>query len=200
MDVQMPEMDGLSATGAIRELEASTGGHLPIVGVTAHAMKGDRQRCLEAGMDGYLAKPVRPETLFAAIDDALEGRAVPVTATAPPAPPVVLDEAALVALVGGDRSLLLQLAQLFAQDAPRRLVEMRRALDAADFNALVRAAHSLKGSAASVCGRSTAAGAQALESAARAADREAARSACEGLSIEVERLQAALFAVAGAST
>jgi len=113
---------------------------------------------------------------------------------------VVLDEAALLALAGGDRSLLLQLAQLFAQDAPRRLAEMHRALDAADFGALRRAAHTLKGSAASVCGRSTAAGAQALESAAQAADREAARRVYEELSIEVERLRAALFGVAGAST
>ena len=67
MDVQMPEMDGLEATAAIRERERATGGHLPIVAVTAHAMKGDAERCLAAGMDGYVAKPLQPRELEAAI-------------------------------------------------------------------------------------------------------------------------------------
>jgi CheY-like chemotaxis protein len=60
MDVQMPDVDGLTATGIIREREKASGGHLPIVAMTAHAMTGDRQRCLDAGMDGYLAKPIDP--------------------------------------------------------------------------------------------------------------------------------------------
>jgi len=68
MDVQMPVMDGLQATTAIRERERLTGGHLPIIAMTAHAMKGDRERCLSAGMDGYVAKPIRPSELFEAIE------------------------------------------------------------------------------------------------------------------------------------
>jgi CheY-like chemotaxis protein len=71
MDVQMPEMDGLEATLAIRQNERETGGHLPIVAVTAHAMKGDRERCIEAGMDGYVSKPVVPNVLFKAMADVL---------------------------------------------------------------------------------------------------------------------------------
>jgi CheY-like chemotaxis protein len=67
MDVQMPEMDGLEATAAIRQSERETGGHLPIVGVTAHTMKGDRERCLDAGMDGYVTKPVQAQVLFQAM-------------------------------------------------------------------------------------------------------------------------------------
>lgn len=69
MDVQMPEMDGLEATAAIRARERSTNTHLPIVAMTAHAMQGDRERCLAAGMDGYVSKPLKPADLFAAIED-----------------------------------------------------------------------------------------------------------------------------------
>jgi CheY-like chemotaxis protein len=67
MDVQMPEMDGFEATSAIREAERITGGHTPIIAMTAHAMAGDRQRCLTAGMDGYISKPIQAQTVFEAI-------------------------------------------------------------------------------------------------------------------------------------
>ena len=70
MDVQMPEMDGFEATAAIREAERLKGGHTPIIAMTAHAMAGDRQRCLDAGMDGYLSKPIQPQTVYEAIDNA----------------------------------------------------------------------------------------------------------------------------------
>ena len=69
MDVQMPEMDGFEATAAIRERESDPGRHIPIVAMTAHAMAGDRERCLEAGMDAYVSKPLRPDELLAAVDD-----------------------------------------------------------------------------------------------------------------------------------
>jgi CheY-like chemotaxis protein len=71
MDIQMPEMDGLEATVAIRENERQSGGHVPIVALTAHAMKGDRERCLEAGMDGYVTKPVVQQVLFQTMADVL---------------------------------------------------------------------------------------------------------------------------------
>jgi len=76
MDVQMPEMDGLAATRELRRTEEETGGHLPVVAMTAYAMKGDRERCLEAGMDAYLPKPINSRELFQAIAAALPlGRA-----------------------------------------------------------------------------------------------------------------------------
>jgi CheY-like chemotaxis protein len=74
MDIQMPEMDGFEATAAIRQSERGTGRHQPIVAMTAHAMKGDDQRCVNAGMDGYLAKPIRGEELYALLEGFQETR------------------------------------------------------------------------------------------------------------------------------
>src|SRR5207253_8590609 len=94
MDVQMPEMDGLEATRAIRGLETGSEGRVPILGVTAHAMKGDRERCLGAGMDGYLPKPIRPASLFAAIEAAVsQDPSIPVPPEEAAANEIVLDEA-----------------------------------------------------------------------------------------------------------
>src|SRR6185295_16160712 len=76
MDVQMPEMDGLAATAAIRAEEQGTDRHLPIVALTAHAMKGDRERCLEAGMDAYVSKPLRAQELFATVAELLARPAI----------------------------------------------------------------------------------------------------------------------------
>ena len=76
MDVQMPEMDGLEATTIIRAREQADGGHLPVLALTAYAMKGDEDRCLHAGMDGYVSKPVRPEELFAAIELVLAAKQI----------------------------------------------------------------------------------------------------------------------------
>ena len=85
-DLRMPELDGLETTSAIRKRERSTGGHIPIVALTAHVVKGDAERCLAAGMDAYLAKPLRGRDLFAAIESVLEPGRVPAsTETAAPA-------------------------------------------------------------------------------------------------------------------
>jgi CheY-like chemotaxis protein len=76
MDLQMPEMDGLEATAAIRAREAVSGGHLPIIALTAHAQSGDRDKCLSAGMDGYISKPIQPHELTEAIEKAMKRDAV----------------------------------------------------------------------------------------------------------------------------
>jgi len=76
MDVQMPDMDGMEATRVLRERESKTGTHLTVVGVTAHAMAGDRERCLQAGMDGYLSKPIRPTELDELLDRLMAARSL----------------------------------------------------------------------------------------------------------------------------
>jgi CheY-like chemotaxis protein len=196
MDVQMPEMDGLAATAAIREFEAGRGERVPIIGVTAHAMKGDRERCLAAGMDGYVSKPIRPVTLFAAIDELVNaGTSSPQLAAEAPANGKILDEAALMALVAGDARLLAELVALFLEDSPQRLAAMARALESGDRGLLEREAHTLKGSSGTLCAPRTAAAAMRVEELARG-DLAEARRAHGVLGNEVRKLQEALTELA----
>jgi two-component system, sensor histidine kinase and response regulator len=200
MDVQMPEMDGFEATAAIREMEARTGRRVPIVGVTAHATARDRRLCLAAGMDTYLSKPIRPDMLFAAIDEVIPGRErAPARRAADHslAAIEVLDEAGILAVVSGNPGLLRELAELFLEDSPLRLLEIRKALDSGDLDALQRGAHTLKGSASSLCGKRTAELALRLEELADTRDLPAARLSFAALADEVGRLQRALVRLAG---
>ncbi len=120
MDVQMPEMDGLQATAIIRENEKGTGSHVPIVAMTAHAMKGDKERCLAAGMDGYLSKPIRTQELF----DVLEYLAGAPTDTAveqqsvSPAKQEALDKNSILAAFEGDKDLIREVLGLFMNEGP----------------------------------------------------------------------------------
>jgi two-component system, sensor histidine kinase and response regulator len=201
MDVQMPEMDGFAATAAIRDMEMGTGRRVPIVGVTAHATARDRRLCLAAGMDTYLSKPIRPDMLFAAIDEVIPGRE-----RAPASPPAtdqslgaveVLNEAGILAVVSGNPDLLRELAELFLEDSPLRLLEIRKALDSGNLEALQRAAHTLKGSASSLCGKRAAELALRLEELADTGDLPAARLSYPALADEVGKLQRALVLLAG---
>jgi PAS domain S-box-containing protein len=136
MDVQMPEMDGFAATATIRESERDSSAHLPIFAMTAHAMKGDELRCLAAGMDGYISKPVD----FSKIRLVLDG----VRAQAPnPAP--VWDQRHALSGVGGDEHLLREIAEMFLQEYPQAVSDLRRALAGRDAEMLGRFAHRLKG-------------------------------------------------------
>ena len=145
MDVQMPEMDGLQATTLIRERERVTGTHIPIIAVTAHAMKGDRERCLAAGMDAYITKPINPAELAATIQAAFPAGA---KLSAIPVEPIAEgpSDAELLARFDGDSELLKELAGIFLQECPKMLDEIREALRTGDAKTLERAAHTLKGS------------------------------------------------------
>ncbi|MES2320466.1 MAG: ATP-binding protein [Pseudomonadota bacterium] len=134
MDVQMPALDGLTATRRIRQWESTHGGHVPIVAMTARAMQGDRERCLEAGMDDYMSKPIDSERLRQLVGRFHVEQAGPVLAW----------RAALLRL-DGDSALLLELASLFIVDGPQLMHTLYAALDGDDLAGSQRAVHSLQG-------------------------------------------------------
>jgi PAS domain S-box-containing protein len=148
MDVQMPEMGGLEATRVIREKEKGSGHHLPIIAMTAHAMQGDREQCIESGMDGYLAKPIDPKTFLQTVEgisarsvgsESAENEETAGLAGA-------LDGKALLARFSGNRKLLRNIVKTFREDCPRMMARIRAALTARDAVALADGAHALKGS------------------------------------------------------
>jgi CheY-like chemotaxis protein len=151
MDVQMPRLGGLEAAQIIRDREANhqpfapgNAAHLPIIALTAHAMQGDRERCLEAGMDGYVTKPINVRELFAVVDSLLkEKTSIPHEVT--PKAGLMRRRDVALARVGGDESLLAEVVGLFREECPRLIDDMEQAAGQRDGLALSRAAHSLKG-------------------------------------------------------
>ncbi|MBI3242070.1 MAG: response regulator [Chloroflexi bacterium] len=171
MDVQMPEMDGFEATSLIRAQEGDER-HTPIVAMTAHAMQGDRERCLKAGMDDYLSKPIEPKELAALLQrwaqkagptPAPEAEATPPEAAAPgeAAAPVNIEEA--LDRFGDDRALFVELFTEFAHRLPMDMQRLEAAVVSHDAHALAQAAHSLKGVSASFSAKPLSAVAQQLE-------------------------------------
>ena len=198
MDVQMPEMGGLEATAAIRALERGKSTRVPIIAMTAHAMKGDRERCLDAGMDEYLTKPLDSRRLCEVVE-ALAGGSI-VTGPANDGPKTdgfELSERVL-ARVGGDRQLLAEISRLFVDDAPNHLKKIESAIDHRDADALRRAAHALKGAAANFEAESVVSAARTLEEMGRENRFDAADHALQVVRYEAGRLIDTLQRVANA--
>jgi signal transduction histidine kinase/CheY-like chemotaxis protein len=160
MDVQMPEMGGLEATVLIRERERRTGERTRIVAMTAHAMTGDRERCIEAGMDGYLSKPINQALLFEVVEEGSPG--VAVAASAPPASPA-FNHAELMDRLGGDRELFAEVIRLFLGDCPQRLAAIKSAVDARDGERIRTTSHALRGAAGTLSAVAVAEAAHVLE-------------------------------------
>ena len=193
MDLQMPEMGGLEATRAIRAGKAGDARRVPIIALTAHAMQGDRERCLAAGMNEYLPKPIDVDQLILAVERLGDDRATGVVPAAERTGPlVVFDGRQALAHTGGDRRLLKQIIRLFRADCPGTLRQIDRAVDARDSEALRMAAHTLKGSIATVGGLAARHQAAAIEEMGRSGVLSGARRACVHLREEIARLDRAL--------
>jgi PAS domain S-box-containing protein len=164
MDVQMPQMDGFETTAAIRQREGRAGGHVPVIAMTAHAMKGDRERCLAAGMDGYLAKPVQAHELYDALEGLAPGGGPPTPAQADaPAAEEMINWSAALEQVGNDGDLLRELAQVFLEEYPGWLEELAGAVEANQAAVVRRLAHTVKGAAGQLGAERAREAAQRLE-------------------------------------
>jgi two-component system sensor histidine kinase/response regulator len=145
MDVEMPEMGGFEATAAVREREKTTGRHVPIIAMTAHALKGDRDRCLAAGMDGYVSKPIQFHELCRIIDGTVPRGDTSGLPNGADAAQDVLDRQTVLQCVGGDWDLLREIIEVFASHAPLWMADIRDAIAREDAARLRLAAHTLKG-------------------------------------------------------
>ncbi|MCH5377260.1 MAG: response regulator, partial [Planctomycetes bacterium] len=196
MDAQMPEMDGLEAAAAIRLRERETTEHVPIIAVTAAAMKGDHQRCLAAGMDGYLSKPIRAGDLVRLVETL--GAEHPDGLPECPAAMVPRKEfAAALARLEGDEEILREQMQLFLADGPGLVMQIREAASAHRPEAVQIAAHRLKGFAASFDGQAVVDVARQLEERGRAGDLQSVTALCVRLDAAMADLQSAIRAYLG---
>jgi CheY-like chemotaxis protein len=213
MDVQMPVMGGFEATRAIRERDRSTGRHTPIIAMTAHAMKGDRERCLDAGMDEYISKPIDSARLLSLV--AQIGAAGPVAAApaaGPPAAPLppaaapavvapvpasrgrACDVDAFIARVGGDVELAREMSILFIPDAVRLLDAIGKAVASGDGDRLRQEAHALKGAAGNFGAALVVAGASDLENIGKSGDLARSHAVLLTLNLDAAQLLDALRA------
>ena len=205
MDVQMPTMDGLTATEIIRNPRSSVRNHrIPVIATTARAMKGDDERCLEAGMNAYVSKPIRMAELFETIERVLSTPTEPDTSPDVEAPEPdeldgpadgVVDAAAVFERVDGDQELLGEMIDLFLESCPKLLSDIEQAVERRDQDSLQRAAHTLKGSVGNFCAEPAQAAASGLETLGRNGELAGAPEAYRQLAQEIARLAPALTAL-----
>jgi CheY-like chemotaxis protein/two-component sensor histidine kinase len=192
MDIQMPELDGLEVTRLIRAREADDE-HLPIIALTARAMSGDREKCLEAGMDGYISKPLRAPELKAELDRiAAIVSARRAAAQASDRAIMPFDRVSLSDNAGNDEGLVRELITLFQDDALTYLARIRAAAAGGDALELQRAAHALKGSSGAICAGRVASAALAVELAARDGNLTSVCALVDALAGRLSELDAAL--------
>ena len=201
MDVQMPEMDGFEATRIIRDRTSHVRNHnIPVIAMTANAMQGDRQACIDAGMNDYISKPIAPRALADILNLWLpaDSAALPAApdeknANQPAANPV-FDKEGLLSRLMGDGQMARAVAGSFLEEGPRRVAALEAAVAASDFGAAARHAHSLKGAAANVGGERLRASATLVEQSIKAGDPEEVLDQLPALMAEVEALKAAIEA------
>jgi two-component system, sensor histidine kinase and response regulator len=201
MDVQMPEMDGIEATAELRARELETGLHVPVIAMTALVMKGDRERCLAVGMDGYLSKPIRAAELdeilekFMALKNPLEEEPQKPLESAPEDGRGTIDENDLLQRVDDDRELLAELVALFREGSPKQVDQIKTAFERRDALEVRLGAHSLRGTLANLSASSAAALAAEMEAAAEMGDMPRANAAFCTFQPELARVIDALSAI-----
>jgi PAS domain S-box-containing protein len=192
MDVQMPEMDGLAATGRIRDPGSAVLNHrIPVIAVTAHAMQGDRERCLSAGMDDYLTKPVKIDAVAGILEkwlpDAKEigirKKPAAVPSHGPPQSAVIYDRALMLECLMGDEELVGTVLESFLRDMPLQIDALKKFLAAGDIPGALRQIHTIKGASANVGGGLLRAAAVQMEEAGKSGGADA----LGGLIVELEK-------------
>jgi signal transduction histidine kinase/CheY-like chemotaxis protein len=193
MDLRMPEMDGLQATRRIRQFEQETGGHIPIIAMTAHALKGDREICLAAGMDGYVAKPVRRQELYDAIRPFFK---VSETADSTPAayhqPSDGIDLEAALEAVAGQPELLAVVAREARNELPKLASALGQAIRERDAAEVRRLAHTIKGSVRVFSNATIEKTAMQIEQMGREGRLEGAEQLYAALKMQIARFEIAL--------
>ena len=196
MDVHMPRMGGFEATAKIRERERSAGGRLPVIALTALAMTGDREKCLQAGMDAYVSKPINAGELFGTLNRLFPNRAGSAGPASPVAHPAaeaeVLDQDRLSQNMEGDEDVLQDIVAAFLRDQPTQEREITVALSQGDATTLARAAHTFKGLLLTLAAKPAADAALRLEMIARGGHLADAQPAWRELQVQLARLQPVL--------
>ena len=190
MDIQMPVVDGIEAVMEIRSRENNTTFHQHVIALTAHAMKGDEERCLAAGMDGYLSKPIRQQELDHLLDSYFPGLREPSASELLTVQPLAgsIDGAELMDRIGGDLAFLSELTELFRIEYPRQLVYARQALAEENPDGLMRAAHALRGALANLAATGPSATGAALEEIGRSGNLSTAGPTLDLLEEELQKV------------
>jgi CheY-like chemotaxis protein len=200
MDCQLPGMDGYEASRRIRQPDTAVRNHdIPIIATTAHALAGDREKCLSAGMNGYISKPLRPNALEETIEEWTAGKPA-IVDQAPVSPEglspsetaVAFDRVGFVERMMLDEDMACKMVRRFMEDMPRQIASLAQAVTDLDTKAVRLVAHSIKGAAANVSGLEMREIAWKLEQAGGASDLTAATAALPELSASFERVRSTM--------